>query len=119
MSSKKKPLAIVSGALANKPFNGGNAWTRLSWVLGLQKLGCEVLFVEEIKPEACVDHAGSNCPFKASVNLAYFQATMAQFGLERTSALICAERQQGWGLPVADLSARARQAQVLLNISGH
>ena len=28
--------AIVSGALANKPRNGGEAWVRLSWVLGLR-----------------------------------------------------------------------------------
>ena len=27
---------VVSGALANKPANGGAAWTRLSWALGLQ-----------------------------------------------------------------------------------
>ncbi len=25
-------LVVVSGALANKPFNGGNAWSRLSWI---------------------------------------------------------------------------------------
>jgi len=113
-----KPLVIVSGALANKPFNGGNAWTRLSWVLGLQKLGCEVLFVEEIRRENCVDSAGSPCSFAASVNLAYFQTTVAQFGLEGASALI-SDDGQCWGVPVLELEARAREAQLLFNISGH
>src|SRR2546423_839740 len=31
--------ALVSGALANKCGNGGNAWTRLQWILGLNKPG--------------------------------------------------------------------------------
>src|SRR5712671_5049352 len=43
------PTAIVSGALANKPGNDGNAWTRLSWVRGLQRLGWQVAFVEQIQ----------------------------------------------------------------------
>jgi len=30
--------AIFSGALANKPLNGGNAWSRLSWLLGFKRL---------------------------------------------------------------------------------
>ena len=39
---------VVSGALANKPCNAGAAWTRLSWVLGLQRLECDVYFVESL-----------------------------------------------------------------------
>ena len=38
---------VVSGALANKPCNGGEAWVRLSWLLGFRKLGFDVHFVEE------------------------------------------------------------------------
>jgi len=30
----------------NKPHNGGNAWTRLSWVRGFERLGYAALFVE-------------------------------------------------------------------------
>ncbi|HSR51014.1 MAG TPA: hypothetical protein VLV83_09295 [Acidobacteriota bacterium] len=43
-----KPLVLVAGALANKPHNGGAAWTRLSWVLGLRQMGFEVRFIETI-----------------------------------------------------------------------
>jgi hypothetical protein len=118
-TSAKKVLAIVSGALANKPFNGGNAWTRLSWVLGLRKLGCEVLFLEEIKSDACVDNTGAPCSFEASVNLSYFQETMSRFGLKQVSALLYDGGQQGWGISVADLVALAREARLLINISGH
>ena len=43
-------IAIVSGALANKHLNGGNAWSRLSWALGLERLGYRVYLVEQIDP---------------------------------------------------------------------
>jgi hypothetical protein len=43
----------VAGALASKPFNGGEAWVRLSYVLGLRRLGVDVSFVEQVaRPSA-------------------------------------------------------------------
>lgn len=51
-------IALVAGAIANKPFNGGAAWTRLSWILGLQQFGFDVYFLEEIRETDCVDAAG-------------------------------------------------------------
>jgi hypothetical protein len=38
---------VVAGALANKAHSGGEAWVRLSYALGLRRLGCEVRLVEE------------------------------------------------------------------------
>ena len=38
----------VAGALAAKPWNGGEAWVRLSYVLGLRRLGLQVAFVEQL-----------------------------------------------------------------------
>lgn len=40
--------AVVAGALASKPGNGGNAWTRLTWVAALARLGFETWFVEQL-----------------------------------------------------------------------
>jgi hypothetical protein len=50
---------VVAGALANKAGSGGEAWVRLSYALGLRRLGCEVLLVEEAPdaPEDAVDYA--------------------------------------------------------------
>jgi hypothetical protein len=42
--------AVVAGALAGKPFNGGEAWVRLSYVLGLRRLGIDARLVEEATP---------------------------------------------------------------------
>ena len=46
-------VILIAGALANKPGNGGGAWERLSWVIGLLRLGFEVYFVEQMAPAAC------------------------------------------------------------------
>src|ERR1700758_2638125 len=79
---------LVSGALANKPFNGGEAWVRLSWALGLKTLGCRVHFVEQIAPSACVDGTGAPAPFERSLNLAYFKDVTSRFGLQGSAALV-------------------------------
>ena len=43
---------VVAGALAAKPGNGGEAWVRLSWVLGLRKLGFDAWLLEEVDAAA-------------------------------------------------------------------
>jgi len=113
------PTAIISGALANKPSNGGNTWSRMSWVTGLRRLGFEVCFVEQISRTSSVDAAGAVTPFASSVNLAYFREVMEQFGLGQSSALIFENGEQVHGLPLAKLAALARQSSLLFNISGH
>jgi hypothetical protein len=113
------PVAIVSGALANKPFNGGNAWSRLSWILGFQKLGFEAYFVEQIDRTHCVDATGAPADFRSSVNLAYFSDTMEQHGLSDFSILLCDDDAEAFGVPVRQLAARARSGSLLFNISGH
>ena len=110
---------IISGALANKPFNGGNAWSRLSWVLGFQKLGWEVCFAEHIDSQNCVDADGVVTPFENSINLAYFRSTMQQFGLAQRCCLICDLGRKGYGVPLGELEKRAQRASLLFNISGH
>ena len=60
---------LVSGALANKHFNGGEAWVRLSWAQGLAGLGADVHLLEEIDTTSCVDAAGAPCAIEHSVPL--------------------------------------------------
>jgi hypothetical protein len=110
--------ALLSGALANKPFNGGNAWSRLSWLLGFKRLGFEVWFVEQINRDCCVDACRTVTDFTNSVNVAYFKAVMKQFGLEKSSALICDDGHV-WGMPLAELATRACKTDLLFNFGGH
>jgi hypothetical protein len=102
-------LIVVAGALANKPFNGGAAWTRLSWVLGFARLGYDVHFVEQIAPGACVNAAGERCPVEASINFHYFRQVTDAFDLRGRATLV---PEDGAGPPIA-------RADLLVNISGH
>lgn len=97
-------VAIVSGALANKPFNGGNAWTRLSWVRGFEQLGFSVYFVEQISSDLSQD---------------FFESVMQQFGLEEKSAVLDAQGGTLAGLSQTALLDIASTADLLFNISGH
>jgi hypothetical protein len=69
----------VAGALANKARNGGEAWVRLSYALGLRRLGCEVRLVEEA-PDASRDAVDYARQVAASFELDFSLAQDAQEG---------------------------------------
>jgi hypothetical protein len=45
---------VVAGSLAQPPAYGGHAWVFLNWLLGFQRLGFDVLFLDRASPEADV-----------------------------------------------------------------
>jgi hypothetical protein len=111
-------VVIVSGALANKLHNGGAAWTRLSWALGLKALGFEVAFVEQIHHDFCVDALGNFSTFEESANLQYFRQVTEQFGLSDLATLTC-DNGATHGLTRSELDELVRSAVALVNITGH
>lgn len=112
-------LVVVSGALANKPFNGGEAWVRMSWIRGLERMGCLVYFLEEIAARTCVDADGAPAPFERSVNLDYFKKVGAEFDLIGRAALVCDDESASAGASLRDLDHLVASADLLVNISGH
>ena len=111
--------AIVSGALANKPLNGGEAWVRLSWVLGLRRLGFDTYFVEQIAAGDCVDENGAPTELTASINRRHFQEAVRDFDLEERASLLCDGGREAVGLGLEKVEDLAADADVLFNISGH
>jgi hypothetical protein len=111
--------AVVSGALANKPFNGGEAWVRLSWVRGLAKLGWDVHFVEQISAATCVGKNGRPAAVQESANLAYFNGVVQRFGLGGAAALLVEQTNQVFGYEYSRLLSLAKNAELLINISGN
>jgi hypothetical protein len=99
-------IAIVAGALANKPGSGGEAWVRLSWVLGLRRLGWDVWFVERL-PSA--DPEGR----------AYFEQVVGEFGLGERVALVGEGGEPLVGVGEEELASLAGDTEVLFDISGH
>lgn len=110
---------IVSGALANRPLNGGGAWVRLSWIRGLQRLGFDVVFLEQITPAACLTPEGHPASLAESVAGRYFSATMRQFELDDRSALLAVESDETLGMTRAEVLERAAEAALLVNLGGH
>jgi hypothetical protein len=100
-------IAIVAGALANKAWNGGNAWARLSWTQGLERLGVTAFFVEQLQPGA---------PSEA---VDYFNRVTGQFGLTDRSVLLDETGASLHGLARAELEQVASSAHLLVNMGGH
>ena len=113
------PTILVSGAIANKPLSGGEAWVRMSWVRGLRRLGYDVCLIEQIDSSQCVDNEGRSAPLERSVNLETFESALASLGPGCPAALICNGGRTTVGLAFEDVIERARDAELLVNISGH
>ena len=112
-------LAVVSGAIANKPFNGGEAWVRLSWLLGLKRLGYKVVFVEEFNADVCGEEHEAECGHRRADIVKYLQETLRQFKLHRSAALVDQNGDSLWGISKSELQTIGKSASLLINISGH
>ena len=108
---------VVGGAVANKAGVAGEAWVRMSWAVGLRRLGYDVLFLEEIASSQCVDATGPIAPLDRSVQRAWFDLVIAQFGFDHDAALVCDGRVVS-GMSTEALHDRLADASVLLNLSG-
>ena len=119
-----KPLVVVSSVIANKPGNGGNARMVLNWLQGLDLLGVDVFFVEQIRADCCVDERGRPSTAADSANRAYFERALGLHGFDERAALVCHSDDGLTGATVfgstpTELTDRCRDADLLINISGH
>ncbi len=109
---------IVTGALANLPRNGGNAIVTLQFVLGLHRLGFDVLFLEHVPAEGCLDTHGAPCAFEDSVQRSYFVDMITAFSLAGQSSLLYDGGRKSWGVPMREVSSFARDADALIGLGG-
>jgi hypothetical protein len=94
---------LMSGMVAGVPGQGGAASAVLQWVLGLRRLGHDVLLAEPVKdvtPDA----------------EAYFASLMGTFELEGAACLLGPERSVG--LSRSQVARFAGRADILLNVAG-
>ena len=97
---------VVAGALANKPANGGGAWSRLTLVRGLLELGVDAYLVEEL-------------PDANDASIDFFSAAVLELGLEQRATLIVGSGEDSVGLGFGALRELAETADLLVNVSGH
>ncbi len=118
-----KPLVVVSSVIANKPGNGGNARMVLNWLQGLEELGLDVFFIEQIRSDGCVDALGRPSTAGSSANLAYFERVLRSHGFAERAALVCHGDNRpsaiAYGPTLSELRDVCADADLLINISGH
>jgi len=93
----------VSGAIAQKPAVSGHAWMLLQYLLGLRKLGFDVLFVDQL----------TNASPK---EIAWLESVMSQTGLDQSWSLLF--EGGSIGLPRGRVIERVRSSLFLLNVMG-
>jgi len=107
---------IVAGQIAQYPL-GGVTWFYLQYLLGLQRLGCEVYYFEDTG-QWPYNPTADGLTKDPSFNVEYLAGVMLRFGLENKWAY-CFPRQSEWfGLSQKERKAVIGSADLLLNISG-
>jgi hypothetical protein len=103
---------LLSGMVAGDPWQGGATWAVLQYFLGLRRLGHDVLLVEPVEGETPrLDDAA----FSKSESAIYF----GRLSLPGDrAALLLAGSEQTVGAPYRALVEYAREADLLINVSG-
>jgi hypothetical protein len=101
---------VVSGMIAAVPHHGGATWAVLQYLLGFARLGHDVTFVEQL--------GGDTPDLERSPSAAYMRTVAERFGLDGRWALLRAGTHETAGLAYERVRAAAREADVLINISG-
>jgi hypothetical protein len=111
-----KDTIVVAGSVAQRPGNGGHTWVFLQYLLGLRKLGWDVLFLDRLEPGMCVDAQGRPSDVERSVNIAYLDRVLDEFGLGDRYAVF---HEGGTvGLSRAHVLEKAARAPLVLNVNG-
>ncbi|MGQ0762598.1 MAG: glycosyltransferase [Acidobacteriota bacterium] len=112
-------VIVISGALAQVPWQGGLAWLHLQFLLGFRRLGWEVLFIDRLEPEMCIDDSGAPAPVAESVNLRYFRQVMIEYGFDDSFSLIYNRGEQTIGMPRERVLEKAAASDALFNVMGY
>ena len=107
----------VAGSVAQRPGNGGHTWVFLQYLLGFRKLGWEVLFLDRLESEMCVDANGRPTDPEHSVNLQYLDRVFRRFELGDRYAVF--DRGGGTiGLPRERVLEEVARAALVINVNG-
>jgi hypothetical protein len=109
---------VISGSLAQRPAAGGHAWVFLQYLLGFQRLGWEVLFLDRLEPGMCRDAAGNPCSIEESFNLCCLRDVLAAFGLSESYALAFDGERQWLGQPRQRVLEFVADSALVIDVMG-
>ena len=110
---------VVGGALAAKPYFGGHTWVFLNYLLGFQRLGWPVMFIDLLDEASCVGANGGPAQLEDSVSASYIAAVMRDFGLDDCYAVLRRGADASIGIPRARVMQTLRDSAVFLNVMGY
>jgi hypothetical protein len=114
-----KKLKIVVGGYAIGFPLGGQIWSMLHWVLGLTKLGHEVIFVEDTSDWALpFDPVKGYSSVDSAFGRGILNAIFQDKGLPKRWAYYSQFEDRLYGLERADLEKFCSHADLFLNLSG-
>jgi hypothetical protein len=109
--------AVVTGAIATFPV-GGVAWDYGQYVLGLERLGFDVYYLEDTGLDTYDPDQGVYGP-DCSYGVRFLQATLASFSAAMAARWhFRSSTGQTFGMEASALAAIVARADVLLNVSG-
>jgi hypothetical protein len=112
-----RPLCIYAGYIVRYPL-GGHALAELGYIRGLQRLGYDVIFVEESGSAwaPCYDPERNEMTAEPGFGIAELKRLLGRFGLEKNW---CYVDQSGYhGLSAEELQRACRNARLLLSRAG-
>jgi len=114
-----KGAVTIAGSLAQKPMQGGHTWVLLQYLLGFRRLGWNVLFLDELAPEMCIDDRGKPCQPEKSLNLKVFRSVMEHFGFQDDCCLIYNGGEKYFGRSQAQIIQQVSESAFVLNVMGY
>jgi len=109
---------MIGGSVAQRPGSGGHTWVFLQYLLGFRRLGYDVVLVDRLEPDMCLDERGEPCDAEHSVNIAYLSAVMQRFGLADRWALLHDGGRRSFGMDREALTRAAGESALMLNVNG-
>jgi hypothetical protein len=108
---------VCSGHLIRYPL-GGFSWHHLQYLVGLRRLGHEVIYFEDYGwPTSCYDPARDDMTANPSYGIAYLLSLLRPHGLDGRWCYL-AEDGTAHGMPRERLAQLCRECDVYLNLSG-
>jgi hypothetical protein len=108
---------VVAGALAQRPHRGGHAWVFLQYLLGFRRLGFDVLFVDRLAREWCVDESGEQVAPEHSRQVGYLDEVM--HAVEPIPYAVVLDDGGVVGMEPSELATRLRGSVLMLDVMGY
>lgn len=113
-----KANIVVAGFIVGGPL-GGLVWHHLQYVIGLQAMGHNVMFVEDSTDHPCCYHPHTHgFSNDASYGLAFISKVFLQFGLQNQWAYFKYSTNTWYGKTLQQVKQFTETADLFLNLSG-